>query len=462
MLPARPLRQPARLSSRLRQEEAIAAAFVAIAMLLGGGGSSAPISELLLELVAAMTAAGWSIVAYRREPITLPQDRLVWTIAGLVLVLPILQLLPLPPAIWQILPGRENEVAALRLVGGDANWMPWSMTPSRTFASLLAILPAVLAMVIVASLDRAGRRLVIATVAGVALASLVLGALQLSAGESGAWRPYGNGNPGYLDGFQANRNAEADVLLFGIVALAAVLASYRRELGEGLAVASLALGGLLLVLGCLAAGSRMGIALLPLSIVAVAVIWIRSRPRLRTMIRGGSIAAAGALGAVLLYYSNNRVAHVIGRFASGHDPRENIWADTLFAISRHWPLGSGVGSFKPVFIATERLEFVDIFYPTSAHNDYLELALEGGLFGLALLAAIFVLIGWMICRAWRGTASDGRGQTIFATSVLIIVASHSTVDYPLRSMAIACIAGAAVGLLSALPKVHNKRGVPAA
>ena len=431
-------------------------------MLLGGGGSSAPVSELLLQLVAAVAAGAWLTIGYRRNVASLPQDRMVLVIAGLAFALPVMQLLPLPPALWQMLPGRESEVAALRLVGADSNWMPWSMTPSRTFAALLSIMPPVLAMLMVASLDHRGRRLVIAAIATLALASLVLGALQLSAGSSGAWRPYGLGNEGYLNGFQANRNAQADILLIGIVALAAGLVHYRRQLGETMSAMCLAAGTALLALGCLAVGSRTGIALLPVSALSVAVIWIRRRPGRRAMIGTGFVAALGALGGLLLYFTNNRVANAIDRFAFTFDPREQIWAETMFAIGRYWPFGSGLGSFKPIYIANERLEFVDIFYPTAAHNDYLELALEGGIFGLALLAIITALIGRMIYRSIQGKSGGGTSQTVFATSTLIIIASHSVVDYPLRSMAIACIAGTAAGLLSALPQVHERRGYPAA
>jgi len=459
---ARQLQYADRLASRNKLEVAIAVAYMALAMLLGGGGSSAPLSELLLELVAAIAAAGWLFAGSRRETVSQPQDRLVWVITALALALPVLQLLPLPPAIWQALPNRENEIAALKLVGADSSWMPWSMTPSLTFASLLSIVPAVLAMIMVASLDHRARSLVIATIAAVSFASLVLGALQLSAGNSNAWRPYGAENGGYLFGFQANRNGAADILLFGIVAFAAVIARYRQSLGEGLASTSVAFGTILLGLGCLATGSRTGVALLPVCGIAVAIIWIRRRPGLRGTLLGGAIAVAIGIGAVLLLYRhNNRAAHVIDRFVFSHDPRENIWADTVFAISQYWPFGTGIGSFKPIFIANERLEFVDIFYPTSAHNDYLELALEGGLIGLVLLAAISFFIALMMYRSLLTRSLEGKAQTVFATTALIIIASHSVVDYPLRSMAIACIAGAAVGLLSAVPR-DDQGGIPAA
>lgn len=440
---------------------AIAAAYLAMAMMLGGGGAATPIAEMMLQLVAALAAAAWLIAASRQGMPAMPADRTILAIAAMVVALPLLQLLPLPPAIWQWLPGREQEVAALRLVGADANWMPWSMTPARTIASLLAALPALLAMGMVASLDLAGRRLAIAAIAAVALASLVLGALQLASGESGAWRLYGKENIGYLTGFQGNRDIEADVLLIGLAALAAVLAGMRKRIGERMAAIWLLAGGSLLALGCLTTGSRAGNALLPVALLAAGAIWLGRRPGLRAVLAGGGLIAAAAAGLFVLARFNGRVANAIGRFSFTSDPRQDIWADTIYAISRHWPFGSGMGSFKPIFIAAERLEFVDPFYPTAAHNDYLELALEGGIFGLGLLLAIVVLIAWKVVKSLRGAGEEARSQLFVAVNTLIIVASHSVVDYPLRSMAIASIAGAAVGLLSALPACRETGELPA-
>ena len=45
------------------------------------------------------------------------------------------------PALWHALPGRANEIAALNLVGESGRWMPWSVSPPRTWASLFALIP---------------------------------------------------------------------------------------------------------------------------------------------------------------------------------------------------------------------------------------------------------------------------------------------------------------------------------
>ena len=438
----------------------IACLFVASAMIFGGGGSSAPLSELVLQLLAALALAAWLLFPSRQSGLAdqrRPSDRRLWVLAGLVLLLPCLQLVPLPPATWQLLPGREQEQAALELVGAGSAWMPWSVAPARTFASLLALLPPLLAMGMVAALDRAGRYWVIATIAAVALASLLLGALQLSAGTAGTWRPYGADNLGFLNGFQANRNAQADILLAGLVASAAALSGFGegRRSGVDLMLAALVA---LFVIACILTGSRAGIALLPVALAAVALIWLPRSFRLRTAVlwTGGLLCAGAA--SFLALRQTTAIGRALERFALDRDFRWELWQDTWYAILQHWPFGTGIGSFRPVFIAAERLEVVDPTMPVRAHNEYLELALETGIFGPVLLAVAASLLSVMALASWRRRDRVSRAQIIFALALFVLIALHSVVDYPMRSMALACLAGVAAGLLSAAPDARKAWG----
>jgi hypothetical protein len=125
--------------------------------------------------------------------------------------------------VWQALPGREIERAALDLIGASASWRPLSLSPSRTLASLLSLGPPLALMIMAGGLPFEVRKLLLAGIAGMTVISAVLGAAQLAAGGA-AFRLYEHTHSGWLTGFQANRNAQADVLLIGMVALAAALA----------------------------------------------------------------------------------------------------------------------------------------------------------------------------------------------------------------------------------------------
>ncbi|HOB13927.1 MAG TPA: hypothetical protein PKN09_06770, partial [Novosphingobium sp.] len=138
-----------------------AALLLLLSMVLGGGGSPAPIPEIVLQLAAAVVALG--VVASPRSWQSLRSaPRLAWVIAGLIALVPVLQLIPLPSGLWQALPGRANQVAALELVDADGGWRAITLSPARTLSSLLVALSAGLMLVLTAALDPRGRARLIA------------------------------------------------------------------------------------------------------------------------------------------------------------------------------------------------------------------------------------------------------------------------------------------------------------
>ena len=451
------LNQPGLIGDRIFW---LAACFLCTAIVLGGGGTPNPLPELLLQGVTAVFALillvhFWRSTLPANPPLDNAYSTFTWscglvTIALALVALPALQLVPLPPQWWQTLPGRETLHASLALVGAADSWRPVSLLPARTLASLLALGPPLLLIFMVSQLDHRGRQRLLGVVVLLALATALLGALQIISG-SPALRPYAHTHDGWLTGFQANRNATADLLLIGMVALAAWLREQPPS-GQGrwLAASGLAL---LLMLAVLLTGSRMGIMLMPLAVIACLVILA---PRL-TGLNGKRVAAGlaglgfAAMAMWLLLRDNAVLGRITSRFAFHHDFRPELWADTWFAISQYWPFGVGMGGFTPALMAAERLEVVDESWPNRAHNDYLELALEAGAAGIAVLTLVLVVLLAMIRSAWRrGDAL--RGQVLFALAVLGILAAHSLVDYPLRSLAIASLAAMAVAMLTPLPR----------
>jgi len=76
-----------------------------------------------------------------------------------------------------------------------------------------------------------------------------------------------------------------------------------------------------------------------------------------------------------------------------------------------------------------------------AHNDYVELWLEGGLLALPLLALGAAAWTWRGWRLWRrgSAAGDPDSLTLLLTRTAWLSASlaliHSALDYPLRTTA---------------------------
>jgi O-antigen ligase len=107
-----------------------------------------------------------------------------------------------------------------------------------------------------------------------------------------------------------------------------------------------------------------------------------------------------------------------------------------------------MGGAANALIAAERLEILDPSVPNRVHNDYLEFALEGGILAVAVMLALAALLAAAAWRSWR-ERPEYRQQTALGIAILVMVGLHSLVDYPLRSMALACLAGVGAGLLTA-------------
>ena len=440
------LTEPARRTARAHG--VIAMLLVATAIMLGGGGSPDPLPEIAVQLAGLAALAAWALVSARPTP---DAPARAWLLGALLVVLPLLQLIPLPPAIWHDLPGREVERAALALVEAEGEWRPWSVDPARTLASLLALTTPVILLLMVSSLGQPGRAMVIAMIAAVSTFSLILGAAQLAGGAGGSLRFYVS-EASYLAGFQANRNSTADVLLIGMIGGVSAGREWVRrrkaDLPRPFVLLSAGVFVAVMTVGVVLTTSRAGIILLPVAWLAIAFIlrpWLAlNRGSLKWALPGIAAAVAGA-GALAAW--SGTVRRVAARFRFEGEFRPELWRDALFAAKQFLPIGSGTGTFVPVFIASERLEVVDPSIPNRAHNEVLEILVESGVPGMVVAGAIALLLVRAAIAGLRHPAQGSEAQTYFAVGALVVIAIHSQVDYPLRSMSLACIAAAAAGLL---------------
>ncbi|QZD94864.1 O-antigen ligase family protein [Qipengyuania gelatinilytica] len=426
----------------------IAAGFIACAMVLGGGGSPSPAAEMLVQLAFVAALLAWLWWASGEAP-RISRPLLYLGLA--FLALPLLQLIPLPPAIWQALPGRELEIASLAVISAEDSWRPLSISPPLTLAAFLVLVPAVGTMWAVSTLSRRDRHFLMLVIAVMGLCSAFLGALQLVGGPD-AFRLYEKSHRGWLTAFHANRNAAADVLLIASLALGAWFASQRDESRRKRISPMILIAQIVFLVAVLLTGSRAGIALL---LVALVVHWVMIRGeeasrRSKALIAGAGLLAGALLSLPFLLGGGGRLAGVAARFDATSDARIPLWTDTLAAIESFGWAGSGLGSFTKAFLPHESLEHLVPAFPNRAHNDYLEFVLEAGLLAPVLLAIAAITLGALVRRAWRVSPSEHYAQ-LFAIGTLAIVALHSVVDYPLRNVAIACLAATAAGLLAPSP-----------
>jgi O-antigen ligase len=427
-------------------------AYIALILAFGGGGSPAPLAELICQALAVGAVVAWFVWG---GPAALGASQRIWWVLALIAIVPIVQLIPLPPMLWQLLPGRGLVQESLGLVGAADTWRPLSVAPQRTLEGLLSLLPPMVAMILVASLDRGQRRSVLIAIGAFALASVAVGAGQLASDGKGPLYLYTGAERGVLFGFQANRNAQVDVLLIGI--LATVAAWYRPGRMTRSGLVALAAVILVLLLGALLTGSRAGIGLVPLVLAWCVWFWRSGTTSDRSLrrIRILGLAAAAIAGLAFAALQTRALGRVLARFDFAGEYRPDIWRDTIHAIGQYWPLGSGIGTFTRTIGPSERLEAIGASLPNRAHNEYLELLLEGGL----PLAFVWLAVSWMVgaalWKALRGGPPALIGQVMFAGGTLTVVTLHSLVDYPFRSMALASLIGVAAAIVLVSPVARS-------
>ncbi|MCU0729849.1 MAG: O-antigen polymerase, partial [Sphingopyxis sp.] len=184
----------------------MALGFAVILFLMGGGSRDDIASLPLLRplAVALLTAAIIAAPADAWTPYRWPLMAL-----GAAALVVALQLVPLPPAMWQALPGRDIIIGIDRLAGLDGTWRPLNMAPSRGWNALfaLAVPAAMLAVMIKAGEDAWAKLPVVLVLVG--LGSGVLGALQLLSPGDGPLYLYRITNNDAAVGLFANRNHNA-------------------------------------------------------------------------------------------------------------------------------------------------------------------------------------------------------------------------------------------------------------
>ena len=97
---------------------------------------------------------------------------------------------------------------------------------------------------------------------------------------------------------------------------------------------------------------------------------------------------------------------------------------------------SGLGTFEEVYRRFEPAQDVTNAFINHAHNDYLEIAVELGAPGLALI--VLFLGWWLLCllRLLGGGASPYAWAGWLAAGIIL---THSGWDYPLRTAALSTV-----------------------
>jgi O-antigen ligase len=451
------------------------ASMMACSLLLGGGTRGGFLSDAILELFAipALLVAVSSVVNLLVRQ-TESGRRVLWAIAFCVAIaiLPLLQLLPLPPLIWTKLPGREELEAIFGLAGDRQPWMPISVSPKATWLSFLSLLPPAAIFLAAIQLSYSERRRLSLLVIAVAVISAFVGLIQVAQGPESSLRFFSSTNLMEAVGFFANRNHFA-ALLYAALLFTAVWSidvafntgswgDLKRVSPFTIVVLTISLMIFIVLIAAEAvARSRAGMLLTIVALTGALGLAFTDR-RQASRVRASKMLI-GAMSVAILLSVQFTLYRILDRFAADplDDSRIPFARNTIRAAIAFMPFGAGLGTFVPVYGMFEQpSDAMPDAYVNHAHNDILELWLETGVIGI-VLALFFATWFVLSCaKVWRWAPVGSRDLDLSlaraATIIIGLLVAHSFVDYPLRTEAMMVIFAFSCALLIEPLRVPEK------
>lgn len=427
-------------------------ALVIVLVLFGGSSRYDQLAQIPVRLIALATIA---LASFQR--ITAPATSRVPALLLLAsLCLVGLQLIPLPPGVWETLPDRRAFAAASTVAGFPQPWRPIALSPDLALNAFLSLAVPVAVFYGLATSAPRRLKLVLPVLLIVVAVAAFMGILQLATGADGLTIVYAQRGTGTAAGIFTNRNHQALLLAIGLPLIGGWWAARRFQSNDrgSFLIALAGLAFLLMIL--LATGSRAGLGLGGIGLVgALVVAWphrrvVFSQVRFPNWLLGllATGAVAGLLAATFFLGRGQSIERLIA--ADPMVDRRALSLPTVFEILKaNFPVGTGFGSFDAAFRRAEPFSLLDTTYFNQAHSDLVQVVLEGGAVGLVLLVAGAIWLGQASIRLFLSRHINtvivhGRSAAIAAWMIV----GASSVDYPLRTPIVMAVAAALVFQIS--------------
>jgi O-antigen ligase len=420
-----------------------------ILMFCTGGGSRADIQSLIVLRPISVIFLGYGLSRITRAQ--MKEHRFLFGMAAAMILLVLLQLVPLPPSIWAVLPGRGLIVDIDRTVNLTGVYRPVSLVPSGTWNSLFALIPPLAVATLAAQLTSDQRWRLLPLLITLGLVSGIVAVMQLGGSGSGSLYLYQVTNAGAAVGLFANRNHQA-IFLASLLPMLAAYASgdMRAEIDvRTRTIISIAVGIFLVPL-ILITGSRAGLIAFGLGLLSVPLLYrfpknsAGKAGKARWLIPSLAIAATAAgLGLLTILLGRAEAFDRVSGYHSSSEFRLQAWGPVLAMAGRFFPIGSGFGSFVEVYRVYEPDELLNVTYFNHAHNDWLEVVFTGGLPACLLLAIATFAFFLKAANLTRAARDRDHVMASLGMCVVLLFAMSSITDYPLRVPSLAgvfCVA----------------------
>jgi O-antigen ligase len=378
------------------------------------------------------------------------------------------QLIPLPVGMVKIVsPARIELLNALHPVSGELSKMvPLTIVPYETAGYLLTIAAYVLVFLLARDLS---------SNVDVGNWTMIWPLLVVGAAEAalGCFQAFTTGGDGIATGTYANRDHYAGLLelvlpfaaLYAVAILRRGQKPHEAPVGPALKASLMFAVAALILVAILFSLSRMGFlaALASLFVGGSIALGLRgwrvdyqvALPWWRRHLPTAVVALTVALGFVFL-----PTDALIARFSDlaktdqiSADTRAQIWHDSIGLIRDYWAFGVGLGGFESAFLRYKTV--APMFTVDYAHNDYLQVLAELGIFGFVSgLCFVFRVIQKTLRGAVYATSIDARYISIACVASLTAILLHSLVDFNLYVPANGLVVAWIIGIAG----VHLNRG----
>jgi O-antigen ligase len=459
------------VARKTRFSKAVAVPFWALVTFLTlnffiGGGSRADIQSLIILRPAAIIFCGIGLWSLQWEHVK--AHKILFGMAAAIFALVGCHLIPLPPAIWGALPGREIITEIDKVTELGAVWRPVAMVPSAAWNAFYSLFVPFAVLILGVQLNREELFKLLPWLLGLGLFSGVIGLLQSIGDPQGPLYFYNITNNGSAVGLFSNRNHQAIILatLFPMLAVYACVGVRTEEQVKVRGYVALAAGAFLVPL-LLVTGSRAGLIVGVIGLASTALLYRKPVTTIPKKRKGNKLDlrwllgafAVLCLGALTFLMSRAEAFKRIAAPDQTEDLRFQAWGPIAEMSWKYFPFGSGVGSFIEVFQIDEPSELLQPSYLNHAHNDWLEVYLTLGLPGLILLAFALYAVTRVAWTAFRAAYGEGRDIPFarLGAVMIAIFAIGSIGDYPLRVPSIAAVfVVAALWLANAKSAINQK------
>lgn len=440
-----PHRQPRRQMNRPSRNPWFVIAsgmLLAACWALGGVTVDSSGADEVLQLVAlpVLCWAGWRLTL-------VPMSRtlaLALAAAAVIVLVPVWQQLPLPQALGMGGEARALIAADLAQAGISTPPAHASLWPRATEQALWSLLPALALFLGALTLSEPWRRRLLQVVLGLVLASAAFAFFQLSLPEGSPLLLYTSWGRNF-GGLFVNPNHQGSALAIGAVIACALFVDGRRRAMDDSRRRHWLYA--FLAVAC--------VAMVPLANGSAAVLLVLTGLVTVLVLLGalGGLGARGRSGVVRLAAVGLVVAVVLASALAWRQvdvDRRDIASQTVETGRYYAPLGTGVGSFVPVFAQSLDPRQARSEQINHAHNEYVQWWLEGGvpaLLAVGMALGLFAWAGWKVLS--RIQSRRLRAVAAPAWTGLLILLVHSLVDFPLRTTALMATAGLLAGLLCA-------------